>query len=270
LIRWATALLSRGFGLVARAPVPAPLRRPVLGTAARVLGMDLDEAAEPVASFGTLDALFTRELRPGARSWPDPPDRPGSPVDGVVGMTGRVAEGTLLQAKGREYTVAEASWAARFESGTYVTLYLSPRHYHRIHAPVGGTLDRARHLPGRLLPVNRPAVEAVDRLFPRNERLISLIETPAGSRTGAVAVVAVGAFNVGRITAAFDPGLATNRRGARPETRAYAPAVMLDRGDELMTFHLGSTVVLLFEGALDLAPTLERGADIRLGAPLTA
>ena len=230
--------------------------------------MDLSEAVEPVSRFRSLDDLFVRHLKPGARTWPGDPVSPASPVDGIVGQGGIITEGRLLQAKGREYSAADLlddeSLAYRFEGGTFLTIYLAPRHYHRIHAPVGGTVSRARHVPGRLLPVNAPAVRWVDRLFPRNERLSVLIEGDGGL----AAVVAVGAFNVGRITADFDQGLVTNRRGARAETRVYHPPVEVGRGDPLMAFHLGSTVVLLFERRLDLGAGIEPGSPIRLGAAL--
>lgn len=261
-------MASRLTGRLARLPVPRPLRGPVLGGLARLLGMDLSEAQDPIASYRSLDELFTRRLRDDARVWPAEPAVPGSPVDGVVGQVGGIAAGRLLQAKGREYAAADLlddeDLARRFEGGTFVTLYLAPRHYHRIHAPVSGRVARARHVPGRLLPVNTPAVRLVDRLFPRNERLTALIEGEAG----AVAVVAVGAFNVGRISADFDARLVTNRRGARAETRIYHPPVSVARGDPFMAFHLGSTVVLLFEHALALEADVAPGRDIRLGAPL--
>ena len=240
----------------------------MLGGVARVLGMDLSEAAEPVDAHRSLADLFTRALRPGLREWPAEPDVAGSPVDGVVGQWGGITDDTALQAKGRPYSVAEllddARLAPRFEGGAYLTIYLSPRHYHRIHAPISGHIGRARPIPGRLLPVNRPAITSIDRLFPRNERLVALLED---SPLGAVAVVAIGAFNVGRITAAFDDRLATNRPRARAETRLYHPPVPIARGQELMTFHLGSTVVLLFEPRAALrAPT--PGTEIRVGEPV--
>lgn len=269
LLRWTTALLSRATGVLTRLPIPRPLRAPVLGLVAGLLRIDRSEAARPVAEYRSVGALFTRELVPGVRRWPESPEVPGSPVDGVVGRSGRIAAGRLLQAKGREYTVAELlddeRLAERFAAGSYVTIYLSPRHYHRIHAPVGGLLGRARHIPGRLLPVNRPATRLVDRLFPRNERLVTVLrDTPVGE----VAVVAVGAFNVGRISAAFDGELVTNRRGARAETRFYDPPVGVARGEELMTFHLGSTVVVLFDRPVE--PVVgEPGRELRLGERIT-
>jgi phosphatidylserine decarboxylase len=286
----------------------------VLGLTARLLGMDLSEARDPLWTYGSLDELFVRRLRAGAREWPSRRDVAGSPVDGLVGAHGAIEAGELLQAKGRRYTVAEllddGSAAARFDGGSYLTLYLAPRHYHRIHAPVGGRVAAARHVPGRLLPVNRPAVGRIDRLFPRNERLVAVVEAHApglgpeppeadmdvgaagasdateavgsvgvvgatggdgggGWAGGAVAVVAVGAFNVGRITADFDDALATNRRGAKAVTRHYEPPIVVERGDGLMAFHLGSTVVLLFQRRVEYAAGVVQGAEIRLGQPLT-
>ncbi|MEJ2502417.1 MAG: phosphatidylserine decarboxylase, partial [Gemmatimonadota bacterium] len=127
---------------MAELPIPGPLRRPVLGVAARLLRMDLSEAAEPLSAYRNVSELFTRPLRAGVRSWPDASAVAGSPVDGVVGHSGDIRNGTVLQAKGRAYATAEllddAGLAGRFDGGAYLTLYLSPRHYHRIHAPVSG------------------------------------------------------------------------------------------------------------------------------------
>src|SRR5690606_22162738 len=138
-----------------------------------------------------------------------------SPVDGATGQVGRIRSGRVLQAKGRWYSIAEligdALEAERYEGGSFVTLYLSPRDYHRIHAPCDGAIAYARHIPGALLPVNAAAVAHVPDLFPRNERLLCAIDGPLGR----VTVVAVGAYNVGRISAAFDP----DWRAGEGETR---------------------------------------------------
>lgn len=264
LRRLPQAALSRAFGRLADLPIPRPARRPVLGAFARAAGIDLSEVPRPLADYPTLDAFFTRELPAGARAWPREDRLLCSPVDGVAGQSGRVEGGSLVQAKGIEYGVAELlddeAAAARFQDGTFATLYLSPRHYHRIHSPCRGAIAEARHVPGALLPVNAPAVASIPRLFARNERLICYVDGVAGR----VAVVAVGAFNVGRIGAAFDPGWTTNRRGASAEGRTYDPPKPVAQGDEIMTFHLGSTVVLLFEPGVDLrAP--RPGTEVRLG-----
>ena len=269
---------SRGFGRVADAPIPRPLRRAVLGAFARAVGADPAEAEQPLEAYPTLNRFFTRKLRPGARTWPADPAVVASPVDGAVGQLGIVREGRLIQAKGRLYEVAqlleEADCAPRYEGGAFITLYLSPRDYHRIHAPAGGEIREARHVPGALLPVNAPSVAHMPELFARNERLMCHVDGPLGR----VAVVAVGAYNVGRISAAFDPAWnappgasawVTNRRGLQSAARRYDPPVRVRRGDEIMTFHLGSTVVLVFEpGRVELSPALKPGDAVRLGMPI--
>lgn len=278
--RWRAALavlsrlpqgaLSRAFGRLSDVPLPPFARPPVFTTFARLVGADLSEAELPPSAYPSLGALFVRRLRPGLRPWPHDPASAGSPVDGVVGQLGSLRSGRALQAKGRSYAVAEllgdAKTAERFGGGYFVTLYLSPRHYHRVHAPIGGRIPLARHVPGALMPVNAPAVASIPDLFARNERVFCLLE---GSH-GTVAVVAVGAYNVGRISTAFDPEWRGEGRRPRvaprePETRAYDPALVQPRGGELMAFHLGSTVVLLLEPSLRLASNLAPGAEVRVG-----
>lgn len=269
--------ISRLAGRIADLPIPRPLRRPVLGAFARAVGADLAEAAKPLDGYPTLDAFFTRRLKPGARPWRADPAGAGSPVDGIVGQKGPVTAGRIVQAKGLDYAAADLlddpEEAARYDGGAFVTFYLAPRHYHRIHAPCRGRVTAARHVPGGLLPVLPPAVATVPDLFPRNERLVAFLEGPIGR----VAVVAIGATNVGRISADFDPpwnepgGGVTNRRGRAAATRTYDPAPALKAGDPLMAFHLGSSVVVLFEpGRVALDPRLVVGEEIAVGAPLAS
>lgn len=296
LRRLPQGVLSRAFGWLADRRIPRPLRRPVLGGFARFTGILTDEAERPLAEYTSVNQLFVRRLRPGARSWPHRGDVLASPVDGVLGESGRIRDGTLIQAKGLEYTVeellgpggdpdppeagegsresgtgaggGEAVTAGTFFHGSFFTLYLAPRHYHRIHTPAPGTILRAFHVPGALLPVNPPTVARVEGLFARNERLAALMETAMGP----LAVVAVGAYNVGRISTAFDPawsgerrGWITNRRHPLPGERRYDPPVTVSAGDELMAFHLGSTVILLTRKPLELVSGVGPGREVRAG-----
>lgn len=262
--------LSRGFGALADTPIPKTLRRPILSGFARALGIDASQAELPITEYASLNDFFVRKLKPGARTFPNSNSQAGSPVDGVVGQCGDISAGTLMQAKGRWYTAAalldDKDEARRYEHGSFMTLYLSPRHYHRIHAPVAGTISKARHIPGKLLPVNAAAVAHVQDLFAINERLICYID----GHLGRVAVVAVGAYNVGRISAAFDAqwspkAWVTNRKAATAETKTYAPPVLVETGDEIMAFHLGSTVVLLFEDKRVALAGLRSGEEVVLG-----
>jgi phosphatidylserine decarboxylase len=267
--------LSRSLGRIADVPLPRPIRARVLGAFARAVGLDLSEVEKPLADYPSINAFFVRRLRPGLRPWPADPLAVGSPVDGIVGSVGRIEDGTAVQAKGRRYPVADlvgsAGEAAVFDGGRFMTLYLSPRHYHRVHAPVGGRIALARHVPGQLFPVNAPSVAHVPELFARNERVLCRIDSPVGP----VAVIAVGAYNVARISTAFDTewagerGWVSNRTDGLPRERRYAPPLSVERGAELMAFHLGSTVILLFgPGAVEPAAACQPGREIRLGEAL--
>lgn len=278
LSRLPQGALSRGFGRLADLPMPAPLRPALFGAFARAVGVDLTEVEHPLERYGTLNEFFVRRLRPGVRNWPNDQGALASPVDGTTGQVGRIRSGRVLQAKGRWYSIAEligdALEAERYEGGSFVTLYLSPRDYHRIHAPCDGAIAYARHIPGALLPVNAAAVAHVPDLFPRNERLLCAIDGPLGR----VTVVAVGAYNVGRISAAFDPDWragegetrwVTNRRDGQPARHSYDPPIPVSQGDELMAFHLGSTVVLLLEPErVELRNGLVPDQGVRLGEVL--
>ena len=275
LRRLPQAGLSRALGRIADVPVPRPWRGPIYRAFARAVGVDLAEVELPLAEYPTANAFFVRKLRPGARSWPLDAALLGSPVDGIVGAVGEIRAGAALQAKGRSYRVGELlagePEAAALDGGRYVTLYLSPRHYHRIHAPLAGGVALARHVPGALLPVNVPSVAHVPDLFATNERVVCVMDTALGR----IAVVAVGAYNVARIATAFDPdwsggrGWVSNRKEPIPRERRYDPPVRMERGVELMAFHLGSTVVLLLPpGAADLTPVCRPGREVRLGEAL--
>lgn len=269
--------ISRVAGRVADTPIPVGLRRPVLGAFARAVGIDVDEAERSLEAYGSINEFFTRRLRPGARPWRAEPSGAGAPVDAVVGQVGTVSGGRIVQAKGRTYSAAglldDPAEADRFDGGAFATFYLSPRHYHRIHAPCGGVIPMARHVPGALLPVNAVAVDRVPDLFARNERMIAYLDGPLGR----VAVVAIGATNVGRISTAFDPdwsapdGAAwvTNRRRGVAASRRYDPPKPVAAGGDLMAFHMGSSVVVLFQaGRAALDPAVAPGREVRMGAPL--
>jgi phosphatidylserine decarboxylase len=273
LRRLPQAALSRSLGSLADVRLPRAMRSTVIGGFARAVGIDVTEAEKPVTEYASLNAFFVRRLRVGVRSWPDDRDIVASPVDGIVGQLGTIHDGRLIQAKGRDYAAGDllgsADEAARYSGGSFVTIYLSPRHYHRIHAPCGGAIPLADYVPGALLPVNMPAVMHVPDLFPRNERVVCYIDSPVGR----VAVVAVGAYNVGRISTSFDTawagpgGSVANRKGAARERRPYDPPIAVAQGDEIMAFHLGSTIVLLLEPGPRLLD-IEPGTGVDLGTPL--
>ncbi|MEX2295409.1 MAG: archaetidylserine decarboxylase [Gemmatimonadota bacterium] len=281
LARLPQGILSRAWGRFAELSFPPPVQRAVNRTFARLTGVNISESELLPSEYPTLSNFFSRALRAGARQWPNAPAMPASPVDGILGAFGVLDRGVAIQAKGLTYPVgdllAETGAGDFFVSGLFFTIYLAPRHYHRIHAPVEGRIREARAVPGRLLPVNVAATRSIEALFPRNERLVVLMDAPRAR----LALVAVGAFNVGRISAAFDPGWngpqgrgVTNRRKSGDlEARRYDPPLRIVRGQEVMAFHFGSTVVLLLESVGPAClpaphPDLREGMEIRVGAPL--
>lgn len=259
--------LSRAWGFLVRR------RRPkvAVGVAKRLFvraaGVDLSEAAAPITTFDSLEELFVRRLRPGVRRVDPSPVAVVSPVDAVVGACGTVEDGTLLQVKGRSYSLGrlldDEDEATRYEGGPYATFYLSPKDYHRIHAPVSGEVREARIVPGRLLPVFQESVDRIDELFARNERLITYLDT---SEAGRVAVVKVGATMVGRIGVTYDLTARTNVAGGRTRHLRYDPGHAVKKGEEVGVFELGSTVVLVGERGRVAFDSLAPGEAVRVGS----
>ena len=232
--------------------------------------VDLGEAARTSpAQYASFIDFFTRELRPGARPIDAAPEALVSPVDGRVSQAGAIEGGQLLQAKGHGYTaealLGSAARAAAFQGGNFVTLYLAPFNYHRIHMPVAGTLREAVHVPGALYSVNQTTAENVPGLFARNERVVCLFDTPHGP----LAMVLVGALFVGSMSLAWHAGEVTP---ATPRPRyptpvpTPSPAPTLARGEEMGRFNMGSTVILLLPpGMASWQASLVPGCPVRLG-----
>lgn len=265
------ALWSALVGLGARATVPARLRPPAYRAFARAVGADLGEAELPLADYPTFGALFARKLRPGVRTIDPDPAAVIAPCDGALAAVGPIDAGTLVQAKGRTYSLAElvvdGELAAELDGGSYATIYLAPRDYHRVHAPIAGRLVRYDYVPGALWPVNPRVAARRDRLLARNERVVMRFD--AGT-LGPAVVVMIGAAGVGniRLRHAPQPGWSDSAslRGAG-ERRRIELAADVARGDELGAFQLGSTVVVAFApGAVELATTSARA--LRFGARL--
>jgi phosphatidylserine decarboxylase len=247
--------------------VPGVLLRPFLRGYVRFYGVDMAEAAQPLASYPSFNAFITRRLREGARPVDETPGTLVSPSDSRLSSIGPVPpDGRLEQIKGRTYRVDAllgGPEAAEFAGGAQATLYLSPSMYHRVHAPVRGHIRCWRYQPGRLFPVNQLAVRLVPELFAVNERISIVIDS---DDFGPVAVVMVGATNVGRMTLAFD-GVTTNAGLPATFVRPAAP-IAVERGQELGAFNLGSTVVLLVGRGADLQVQAPTGGLVKMGQAL--
>ncbi len=263
--------LSRLAGALTRWRAPARVRLWAMRAFAARYGIDLSECPD-LAVYRPFGEVFARPLRPGLRPVAAGEGVVVSPVDGAISEAGIAAAGRLVQAKGIDYPVAallgDEGLARRFEGGPFATIYLSPRDYHRIHFPLGGRVTGYRYVPGRRWPVTAAAVRTVPGLFTVNERLVTLLETPAGG----CAVVAVGATVVGRVRAYYDPSVPlTNLRRARVAVRQYDAPIPVEKGQELGAFEMGSTVILLFEpGRVSRDARLVGGARVRVGEAIGA
>jgi len=259
--------LSRLTGYLADLRLPPTLLVPAIRAYARAYGVDLSEAAHPPEGYPSFNAFFTRRLRDGVRPIETASGAVVSPSDSRLSAIGRVPkDGRLEQLKGETYAIdallGSPEDAAPFWNGQHGTLYLSPAMYHRVHSPVDGEVVAWRYVPGRLFPVNAAGVRSVPGLLTRNERVIVRIETGAH---GPVSVVLVGAANVGRISLAF-ADLVTNR-GHMPGVFQPKAPIPIRRGDEIGSFNLGSTVVLLVADP-GLVPAARAGNLVRVGQAL--
>jgi phosphatidylserine decarboxylase len=216
-------------------------------------------------SYDSLNAFFTRALKPESR----PLDRDDKnwicPVDGTVSQAGTIYDGRIFQAKGRDYSLLELLGedeiqAEAFKNGKFATLYLSPRDYHRIHMPVDAELKHMTYIPGRLFSVAAYTVKAIPRLFARNERVVCHFET----RHGPMVMVLVGAINVSATETVWH-GLVTSPGGKIKRFHYTAGEVRLKRGDEMGRFNLGSTVILITTENFRLNEGIDAGAAVSMG-----
>ena len=234
--------------------------------------MSLAEESDPQL-YPSFNAFFTRALRPNARPLAAGNDAVLCPADGRISQTGCIIQGEIFQAKGHQYSLQEllggaTDWLEPFRDGGFATIYLSPRDYHRVHMPLAGKLLGTTYIPGDLYSVNTTTAENVERLFARNERLVSYFDTPAGP----MAMVLVGAMVVAGIETVWGGQVAPPPKTPVSQDYRQAPqAVALASGEEMGRFKLGSTVILLFpENAVDWDPRYAASTPTRLGEPLAS
>ncbi|MFC1683987.1 archaetidylserine decarboxylase [Pseudomonadota bacterium] len=248
----------------------APLKNLLIKLAINVYKIDMGLAAEPnPAAYPCFNAFFTRALRPDARPLAQEANSVLCPVDGAVSQSGRIENGRIFQAKGQDYTLEElvggdSEMAQAFEDGSFATIYLSPKDYHRIHMPLGGSLKQMVHVPGRLFSVSPSTTRTVPRLFSRNERVINLFETEAGP----MAMIMVGAIFVASMDTVWAGTVAPVHRCIQSRDysgKALAP-VDLEKGAEMGRFNMGSTIVLLFgKGAVAWSDLLQPNWKVQMG-----
>jgi phosphatidylserine decarboxylase len=228
--------------------------------------VNMEEAANPdIASYPSFNEFFTRPLRAGARAQAAADFI--SPVDGAISQFGPIERDQIFQAKGHSYSTTalvggDSALAARFDNGSFATLYLSPRDYHRIHMPCDGTLRRMIYVPGALFSVNPATARGVPGLFARNERVVCEFD----SAHGPFILTLVGATIVGSMATVWHGVVNPPRSRAVREWRYDDKPVVLKKGEEMGRFLLGSTVVMLFpQEMLKFNPQWAPAKAIRMG-----
>ena len=247
----------------------------LIGMVVRRFDVDMGEAAQPDPhAYPSFNAFFTRALKPGARV-PDEDTRALlMPADGRISQLGRIesdesGSGRIFQAKGQSYTAAEllgdADAAAPFNDGWFATVYLAPRDYHRVHMPWTGTLRETLHVPGRIFSVAPFAVQAIPRLFARNERLVCHFDTDFGP----MCLVMVGAVLVSGVETVWS-GIEIPRYASRIVRKDWrGKGITVERFAEMARFNYGSTVIVLLpKGGVELDGSLQPEQAVRLGQRL--
>ncbi|MEH6577529.1 MAG: archaetidylserine decarboxylase [Amphritea sp.] len=227
---------------------------------------------ENLDHYPSFNEFFTRELKPGVRPLAD--SNVVSPADGAISQIGAIDYGRIFQAKGRGYGLTTllggyTDLAEPFINGRFATIYLSPKDYHRVHMPVTGTLRETIYIPGDLYSVNQTTAEGVDNLFARNERMIAMFDTEYGP----MAMVLVGAMVVAGIETVWAGQVAPQQN--KPWRIEHNPKpvepVILEKGQEMGRFKLGSTVILLFgKEAIEWSDTLQANSPVQLGEAMSS
>jgi len=247
--------VSHYVGSVAYKDWPKPISQLSIKAFAQLVGINVEEAEKPLSEYSSVGEFFSRQLKKGAR--PIEGERV-HPCDGRITQSGKVVQGVLIQAKGLKYTLDEflpqTPWVENMEGGVFNTYYLSPKDYHRVHAPIKGKIMWVKYFPGELWPVNYWSLRNIPGVLAINERVAIGIETPQGKAI----LTMVGATNVGSMSFAFDSSVITNQYPFKNRRLLieYQSPKPISTGDELGTFNLGSTVVLLTESSLNY-PMLE-------------
>jgi phosphatidylserine decarboxylase len=246
-----------------------PWKNFLINTIVQRYQVNMTEAAQPdPLAYPHFNAFFTRKLRPDARKADTSSTALISPADGRISQAGPITDGRIFQAKGQDYTVAELlgdeAAATPYMRGQFVTVYLSPRDYHRVHMPLRGELKETVHIPGRIFSVAPFAVEAIPRLFARNERLVCHFE----GEHGPFVVVMVGAILVSSVATVWDGLVIPPYASSIRRKRFDGQTITLERFAEMARFNMGSTVILLMPEGSTRLDSLRPQQTVQVGQKL--
>lgn len=237
-------LVSYLVGVLVRVELPKPLAGPVHRWFIKTFSIDMSEAEYSFDKYSSIEGIFTRKLKPGARNISDAPYV--SPSDSVLTCNEAVKNSrSFFTIKGINYNPSELV-GENFSNPSWVSVfYLAPHNYHRVHAPIDANIEWIKHIPGNLWPVKPAFLKFLPDLFNKNERLVFKTKPKTG---GTAYVVMVGALNVGRMITPFSKTIVTNNSHfAKTKHEVFEKPVSFKRGDEIGTFMMGSTVIVLFD-----------------------
>jgi len=242
-----------------------PIKNFTLNRMIKAFDINLDEAeSKNFDDYPHFNAFFTRALKPEARAIDASEDSLISPVDGVISQMGLIEGNQIFQAKGHHYTIKDilaTEMTEDFTNGHFMTIYLSPKDYHRMHAPLDCEIKSMRHVPGRLFSVADWTTQKIPRLFARNERLVNHLQTPVGH----VAYVYVGAILVSSIET-ISNGVITPPYASEATDILVQGKSQYKKGEEMGRFNMGSTVVMLFpKDSVIFNRELQAGSELKLG-----
>jgi phosphatidylserine decarboxylase len=245
------------------------LKNIIINQIIKIYGVNMSESKEQdINNFSSFNHFFTRELKKDARPVNSEVGSIACPADGAVSQAGLIEQGNVFQAKGKSFTALELlggdeKLAATFENGSFTTIYLSPKDYHRMHMPIKGTLTDMIHIPGRLFSVNTATTNSVPGLFARNERVACIFDTEVGP----MALILVGAIFVSSIETTWH-GVVTppNIKSIRSWQYQDENAVVIEKDEEMGRFNMGSTIIVLFgEDKIKWDAEFKAGKTVNLG-----
>ena len=260
-------LFSRICGWYAELRIPHFILHPLIRLFCLIYKVDLSESERPLEGFDSFNAFFTRKLKPGLRPFAPEKEAVLSPVDGTLGEFGKIRKEKLIQSKGLDYRlqdlILDPGRVAKYDEGLFITLYLAPHNYHRIHSIADSEVLEFAYIPGDLWTVSPLGVKKVPELFARNERLVTYLETEYGE----CAIVKVGATVVGKIRVKYHQQVTNLRDGEKKIVKLDLPW-QVKRGEEIGLFELGSSVICLFSRGQVELDDLQIGKPVRFGQSL--
>jgi phosphatidylserine decarboxylase len=230
--------------------------------------VDMSEAvnSDPL-SYHNFNDFFTRAIRSELRPICEQENSIACPADGAVSQLGEIEHGTLLQAKGHTYSLTsllggDASLSNQFLGGSFATVYLSPKDYHRVHMPLTGKLTKMIHIPGKLFSVNKVTAEQIPSVFARNERTVCIFDTEAGP----MAVILVGAMIVASIETTWAGQVTPFNKNVVTWDYSELNKIEIKKGEEMGRFKLGSTAIVLFgKGAVKWEESVQAETPTKMG-----